>query len=190
MKKNNTSIDIVAFGDLIDDNIDKLKQFNDVVKGGDGSHLEIVPPGPNLLSDSIVASPILAGEGGGAAANGAGAEGGAGGGGGDSFEFGVDPSMDPELALALRMSFEEEKNRQERERKAQEEREGKTNLESVPEESKPLLDSNGEPSGSASSEVKNDTEVKRPEEEEKKDKEHEDTLPEGTGGTDDRMDTE
>ena len=75
MKKNNTSIDIVAFGDLSDDNIAKLQAFNEAVKGGEGSHLEIVPPGPNLLSDSIVASPILAGEGGGAPTNGGGAGG-------------------------------------------------------------------------------------------------------------------
>jgi 26S proteasome regulatory subunit N10 len=37
---------------------------------------------------------------------------GSGGGGGGSFEFGVDPSMDPELAMALRMSLEEEQARQ------------------------------------------------------------------------------
>lgn len=156
MKKNNTSIDIIAFGDLTDDNLDKLRAFNEAVKSNEGSHLEIIPPGPNLLSDTIVASPILAGEGGGAATNGAGA-GGDGGAGGDSFEFGVDPNLDPELALVLRMSMEEEKERQEREKKAREEAEGKTNLESVPEnkegeasESQPLLDASGEPSGSGS----------------------------------------
>jgi 26S proteasome regulatory subunit N10 len=139
MKKNNTSIDIVAFGDLTDDNLEKLRAFNEAVKGGEGSHLEVVPPGPNLLSDSIVASPILAGEGGGAAANGGGAGGAEG---GDDFEFGIDPSVDPELALALRMSLEEDKARQERERKTQEDAEGKTALDSVPEasESQPLLD--------------------------------------------------
>jgi 26S proteasome regulatory subunit N10 len=139
MKKNNTSIDIVAFGDLTDENLDKLRAFNEAVKGGEGSHLEVVPPGPNLLSDSIVASPILAGEGGGAAANGGGAGGAEG---GDDFEFGIDPSVDPELALALRMSLEEDKARQERERKTQEDAEGKTALDSVPEasESQPLLD--------------------------------------------------
>lgn len=153
MKKNNTSIDIVAFGDLSDDNIAKLQAFNEAVKGGEGSHLEIVPPGPNLLSDSIVASPILAGEGGGAPTNGGGAGGADG---GDNFEFGIDPSVDPELALALRMSLEEDRARQERERKTQEDAEGKTALDSVPEgsESQPLLDSNGEASGSASSEQK------------------------------------
>ncbi|KAJ9631842.1 proteasome regulatory particle base subunit rpn10 [Taxawa tesnikishii (nom. ined.)] len=145
MKKININIDVVAFGELSDEVINKLQAFNDAVKGGDGSHLEIVPPGPNLLSDSIVASPILAGEGGGM-------------GGGGDFEFGVDPSMDPELALALRMSMEEENARQERERKAKEAQEGKTALESVPEasESQPLLDQNGEPSGSGGDEKKDD----------------------------------
>lgn len=34
-------------------------------------------------------------------------------GGGGSFEFGVDPNLDPELALALRVSMEEERARQE-----------------------------------------------------------------------------
>ena len=37
-----------------------------------------------------------------------------GGGGGAAFEFGVDPNIDPELALALRISMEEERQRQER----------------------------------------------------------------------------
>lgn len=159
MKKNNTSIDIIAFGDLTDENLEKLQAFNEAVKSNEGSHLEIVPPGPNLLSDTIVASPILAGEGGGAPTNGAGA-GGEGAAGGDNFEFGVDPNLDPELALVLRMSMEEEKERQDREKKAREEAEGKTNLESVPEntegeasESQPLLDGSGEPSGSASNSV-------------------------------------
>lgn len=163
MKKNNTSIDIVAFGDLSDENIGKLQAFNEQVKGGDGSHLEIVPPGPNLLSDTIVASPILAGEGGaGAAAAGAGAGGDGGAGTGD-FEFGVDPSQDPELALVLRMSMQEEQERQAREQRARDEAEGKTNLESVPEEGKegeasetqPLLQDQ-EGSGSGGGEGKED----------------------------------
>jgi len=64
------------------------------------------------------------------------------------FEFGVDPSMDPELAMALRMSFEEEQNRLEKQRREQEEQENKSKLDSVPEEGQPLLNQNGEPSGS------------------------------------------
>ncbi|PNS18600.1 hypothetical protein CAC42_5139 [Sphaceloma murrayae] len=161
MKKNNVSVDIVALGELGEETVSKLRAFNEAVKGGDGSHLEIVHPGPNLLSDVVVGSPILAGEGGGAAAaaatNGDGAA--AGGGGGGDFEFGVDPTMDPELALALRMSMEEENARQEREKKAQEEKEGKTQLESVPEgkeESQPLLDLDGQPSASGSGGSKKD----------------------------------
>jgi len=159
MKKNNVNIDIIALGELGDETTSKLQAFNEAVKGGDGSHLEIVHPGPNLLSDIVVASPILAGEGGGPRGGGGDAEGeGAGGaqGGGD-YEFGVDPSMDPELALALRMSMEEENARQERERAQQGQAEGKTQLESVPEEGKqgegesqPLLNQNGEASGSGS----------------------------------------
>lgn len=178
MKKNNTSIDIVAFGDLSDETLNKLQSFNEAVKGGDGSHLEVVPPGPNLLSDSIVASPILAGEGGSGGAGGGAGAGGAGGEGGGDFEFGIDPSVDPELALALRMSLEEDRARQEREKKAQDEAEGKTQLESVPEasENTPLLDGNGEPEGSAAGSA--GTEVKRPKAEEKKDKPHEDKMEE------------
>ncbi|QDS68374.1 hypothetical protein FKW77_010741 [Venturia effusa] len=142
MKKNNISIDIIAFGDLSDDNIKKLTSFNENIKGGEGSHLEIIPPGPNLLSDSILSTPILAGDGvGGSGGGGAGGEGGAGA--SNDFEFGVNPELDPELALALRMSFEEEQARVEKEKKAKEEKE---KLEGIPEEEQALLDSKGEPS--------------------------------------------
>lgn len=150
MKKNTISIDVVAFGELTEENLKKLQSFNENIKGGDGSHLEIVQPGPNLLSDSILAGPILAGDGmgGGGGAGSGGAEAGAGGG-GEGFEFGVNPESDPELALALRMSFEEEKARQEKEKAAKEAAE-KEKLEGIPEgdEQQPLLDENGEASGS------------------------------------------
>ena len=141
MKKLNVSVDFIVFGELESDNTKKLEIFNEKVKGGEGSHMEIIPPGPSLLSDALVTTPILQGEGGGTATGGQ--DGGAGGESGPGgFEFGVDPSTDPELALALRMSFEEEKARQERERKEQEEKEGKTNLEGIREEdeAQPLLD--------------------------------------------------
>ena len=157
MKKNNISVDVIAFGDLSDDTIKTLQAFNENVKGGDGSHLEIVPPGPNLLSDSIIATPILAGEGMGGPGGVGGASGEGGEGGATQFEFGVNPEVDPELALALRMSFEEEKARQEK--KAKEEAE-KEKLEGIPEadEKLPLLDQNGEASGSGAAEVSKSTE--------------------------------
>ena len=63
MKKNNVSIDFIAFGDLDPENTKKLEAFNENIKGGDGSHLEIIQPGPSLLSDHIISTPILAGEG-------------------------------------------------------------------------------------------------------------------------------
>jgi 26S proteasome regulatory subunit N10 len=157
MKKNNISIDIIAFGDISDENVKKLQAFNEGIKGGDGSHLEIIPPGPNLLSDSILATPILAADGVGGT-GGAGGSGGEGAGGDSSqFEFGVNPELDPELALALRMSYEEEKARQEKEKKAKEEAEKreKEKLEGIPEgdEKQPLLDQDGEPSEGSSSRV-------------------------------------
>lgn len=89
-----------------------------------------VPPGPHLLSDVIISSPILAGDG--AQGEGGEASGVPGGSGGD-FEFGVDPTLDPELAMvsisfthyrlamlriaqqALRMSMQEEQARRDAE---------------------------------------------------------------------------
>ena len=164
MKKNNVSIDFVAFGDLEPENTKKLEAFNENIKGGDGSHLAVIPPGPSLLSDHLVASPILAGDG--VAPRGEpGMDAGAGGGGGD-FEFGVDPSTDPELALALRMSMEEEKARQDKEVKPDGVKE--PTLEGIPEEggeNQPLLDATGEASGSGDApktdESKEDGDVKK-----------------------------
>lgn len=182
MKKYKVSIDFIAFGDLDPENIKKLEAFNENVKGGDGSHLEIIQPGPSLLSDHIISTPILAGEGVAPRGGDTGAEvGGDAGGGG--FDFGVDPSADPELALALRMSMEEEKARQEKEGKAGESSK-EPGLEGIPEEggeSQPLLNADGEASGSA------DAPVTRPEEEQKKDKPHNTDL-DKTGKRDDDRD--
>jgi 26S proteasome regulatory subunit N10 len=152
MKKNNVSIDFVAFGELDDDVRKKLEAFNENVKGGEGSHLAIIPPGPGLLSDQLVTSPILNGDG----STGAGGMGGGeGGGDGGGFEFGIDPSVDPELALALRMSMEEEKARVEKQNKVQAEAEAKAALPEIKEEDEagqPLLNKDGQPSGSGTAE--------------------------------------
>lgn len=152
MKKNNVSIDFVSFGELDDDITQKLTAFNENIKSGEGSHLAVIPPGPGLLSDQLITSPILNGDG--STGGGAGVGGGEASGGDPSqFEFGIDPSLDPELALALRMSMEDEKARVERENKAKAEAEGKTALDSVPEgdEAKqPLLSKDGEPSAGGS----------------------------------------
>ena len=147
MKKNGVTIDFVAFGELDDDVIKKLTAFNENVKSGDTSHMVTVPQGPGLLSDHLLSTPII---------NPDAPAGGAGGGGdaaenAEAFEFGIDPSVDPELALALRMSMEEEKGRQERLAKAEAEK-NKDKPETIKEdkegESQPLLDSKGEASES------------------------------------------
>lgn len=73
-------------------NTEKLTTFISTLNGkeGAGSHLVTVPPGPSL-ADALLSSPILAGEGGAVLGLGA-----------SDFEFGVDPSADPELALVKR----------------------------------------------------------------------------------------
>lgn len=161
MKKSTIDIDFVLFGDIEDDEVEKkLRAFNDVVKGNDSSHLVVVPPSGKLLSDQLISSPILLGENatGGPSAGGAESGGGGGGGGGDFGGFDFDPSADPELALALRMSMEEENARQARQAKADEEATKKSNLEGIKEEdeAQPLLNEHGEASGSGSSEDKDD----------------------------------
>jgi 26S proteasome regulatory subunit N10 len=108
MKKNNIAIDVINFGEEAV-NTAKLEKFNSVINNHDNSHLVTVLPGPRLLYEVIATSPILV-EGG--------YDGGAGGDNGmDGFAGGdmIDPNMDPDLALALRLSLEEEKLRQERE---------------------------------------------------------------------------
>ncbi|CAJ2513315.1 Uu.00g014340.m01.CDS01 [Anthostomella pinea] len=149
MKKGNIDIDFILFGDLDDDDVQKkLEAFNNVVKGNESSHLVVVPPSGKLLSDQLLSTPILGGEG---AAGGAGGSGGAEGG-GDFGGFDFDPSADPELALALRMSMEEENARQAKQTKSDGAGEGKTELEDIKEEgeNQPLLNEQGEASGSGS----------------------------------------
>ncbi|KAJ7190208.1 hypothetical protein GGX14DRAFT_483527 [Mycena pura] len=116
LKKNNVAVDVVCYGDGIEEPAEEgrtvLKAFVESVNSGDNSHIVTVPAGNLLLSDVLISSPILAGDrmasipdelvpggAGGAGASGAGDN--------SQFEFGVDPSLDPELAMALRMSMQE-----------------------------------------------------------------------------------
>lgn len=150
MKKSNLDIDFVLFGDLDNDDVQKkLEAFNNVLKSPDSSHLVVVPPSGRLLSDQLISSPILLGEG----AAGAGGAGGAESGAGNEFGFDFDPTDDPELALALRMSMEEENARQARQTQADGDSGSKSNLEGIKEEDErqPLLNEDGEASGGSSS---------------------------------------
>ncbi|KAG8660240.1 26S proteasome non-ATPase regulatory subunit 4 homolog isoform X1 [Manihot esculenta] len=112
LKKNSVALDIVDFGEEDDGKAEKLEALLAAVNNNDSSHIVHVPPGPNALSDVLISTPIFTGDGEGgsgfAAAAAAAAAGGVSG-----FEFGVDPNLDPELALALRVSMEEERARQE-----------------------------------------------------------------------------
>ncbi|KAF4929912.1 26S proteasome non-ATPase regulatory subunit 4-like protein [Colletotrichum viniferum] len=142
MKKGNISVDFVLFGDLDDDDTQKkLQAFNESVKGGEGSHLVVIPPSSKLLSDQLISSPILLGD----AAGGSGSGGMETGGGGNFGEFDFDPAMDPELALALRMSMEDEKARQEKKAREEADAAGKGSLDDIKEEGEnaPLLNKDG-----------------------------------------------
>lgn len=118
LKKNSVAVDIVNFGEEVE-NTPKLEALLNAVNSDDNSHLVTVPPGPHVLSDILLSSPIVQSEDGGMG----GAAMATGGGGGPTAEgfaeFGVDPTMDPEFAWALRVSMEEERARQEAEAKKQ-----------------------------------------------------------------------
>jgi 26S proteasome regulatory subunit N10 len=115
LKKNNIAVDIVAFGDAIgpEGGEHVLRAFVEAVNSSDNSHFVVAPPGVHLLSDSLIASPILSAD---RSASIPEALGGTGdaipGPSTNEFEFGVDPSLDPELAMALRISMQEAQVRQ------------------------------------------------------------------------------
>ncbi|PPD86245.1 hypothetical protein GOBAR_DD16832 [Gossypium barbadense] len=109
LKKNSVALDIVDFGEDEDGKPEKLEALLASVNNNDSSHIVHVPPGQNALSDVLISTPVFTGDGeggGGFAAHAASV-------GVTNFDFGVDPNIDPELALALRVSMEEERARQE-----------------------------------------------------------------------------
>ncbi|KAL4173319.1 hypothetical protein KRP22_008472 [Phytophthora ramorum] len=148
LKKNNIAVDVVSMGDL-DANAAKLQAFVDAASSSNNSHLVTVPAGV-LPSDVLVSSPVLHGDDGAAAAAAS-----SGGGGNDAFsEYGgVDPSMDPELALALRVSMEEERARQEAAQKRAAEAESAAAPAAAP---------TPEPAGSATEAAASQAEPKQP----------------------------
>eukprot|EP00127_Corallochytrium_limacisporum_P006860 Clim_evm75s236 gene=Clim_evmTU75s236 len=113
LKKNNISVDVISFGEDSASNASKLEAFISAVNKDDNSHLVTIPPGPHILSDMLLTTPIVMGndESGGPSAAMMGG-------------MGFNEEEDPELALALRISLEEERARQEAARRAQEAAEG------------------------------------------------------------------
>lgn len=125
LKKNGVTLDIINFGE-IDSNTEILQAFFDAVSdpevtNTEGSHFVTLQPGSRLLYEQIATSSIILGD------NQSGNNNEFNdinmGGDGAFMDFGVDPSMDPELAMALRLSMEEEQQRQERIRQQEQEQE-------------------------------------------------------------------
>jgi len=105
LKKEKVNVDLISLGED-SATTEKLSQFIETLNGkeGSGSHLVVVPPGPNL-TDALRTSPVVQGEDGFTATGDFGSG------------FDVDPNLDPELALALRVSMEEQRQRQEEDNK-------------------------------------------------------------------------
>lgn len=97
LRKSNVSVDIINFGDMDSINGKKLEAFINAVNKDGTSHLINVPLTETVLTDIIVTSSLL-GEDHAGSLN----------------EFGVDPNMDPDLAMVLRISAQEEEERQRR----------------------------------------------------------------------------
>ena len=109
LKKNGVAVDVIDFGTENRSNTAQLEAlFNAVDSEAAPSRLVSIPPAPGqILLESIISiAPEVVGRVGGS---------GAGGSEGGDFEFGVDPELDPELAMALKLSMEEEMARQKRE---------------------------------------------------------------------------
>ncbi|EKM82134.1 hypothetical protein AGABI1DRAFT_112251 [Agaricus bisporus var. burnettii JB137-S8] len=118
LKKNNVAIDVICFGDGIEEAAEDgktvLRTFVESANSSDNSHLVTIPPSTRLLSEQIANSAILAADRGagipdefmprdGPAPSSSN---------GNEYEFGVDPNVDPELAMALRMSMREAQARE------------------------------------------------------------------------------
>lgn len=108
LKKNNVSLDVINFANP--DNVGRLQAMVNAVNEGQEdaatSHFLDVPQGISHITDVMITSPILQPDqiGGG--------DGGAGGGANSDdplIAMGIDPNLDPELAMAIRLSMEEAK---------------------------------------------------------------------------------
>ena len=95
LKRNNIALDIVVFGNL--EESEKLHDLQQAVNSGENSHFITIPSGLGFFCDALRNTPIFQGPNAG----------------GFEEQGAYDPSVDPELATAIRLSLEEEKRRQE-----------------------------------------------------------------------------
>lgn len=117
LRRNNVSIDVINFANP--DNIPKLEALIKASDDGTGNcHFLDVPLGVAMITDVLISSPIVAMDMGGdmpgmqADANPAGGAPAPAAGNNLAQYGGIDPNLDPELAMALRISLEEERARQ------------------------------------------------------------------------------
>ncbi|EKF28075.1 proteasome regulatory non-ATPase subunit, putative [Trypanosoma cruzi marinkellei] len=100
LRKDDVAVDIV--GICVEANVPRLSAFVERLNKNGNSRFLNIPAGANL-TDSLMSSSILLGADTGGGASEA----------QDAYQgFGVDPSNDPDLAMAIRMSLEEEQQRQ------------------------------------------------------------------------------
>jgi 26S proteasome regulatory subunit N10 len=110
-KKNNVAVDIINFGTengagAKTENPEKLEALVQAANASENSHLVHIPPGPHIFSDLVLTSAVMVGGG----VVGTSTQAPTLGLGGQA----IDPNMEPELAMALRISQEEERQRQEK----------------------------------------------------------------------------
>lgn len=112
LRKNDVAIDVVNFGHP--ENIPLLTTLVENTNKNGNSHIVEINYGANI-ADTIITSPLVAYDMGGdvaPAAEGGDAPAPGGAAGGQFAEYGgIDPNIDPELAMAIRISLEEEKNK-------------------------------------------------------------------------------
>ena len=124
LRRNNVAIDVINFAHP--DNVPKLQALVSCANNNDNSHFLDVPMGVSMITNVLFTSPILSGEEGAAAnveMNGAGVPANLGGAdaGGQFAEYGgINPDLDPELAMALKVSLEEDRAKQKQENEQQE----------------------------------------------------------------------
>ncbi len=98
LKKNKIALDVISFGEgAAEENRERLEAFVAAANNHDNSHIVTLPPGERMLSQMISSTPIIREDGGADA-------GGQPGAGGGFDEFGIDPNVDPELAM-VRLLF-------------------------------------------------------------------------------------
>ncbi len=112
LRKDQVAVDVVLMGEL-EANQAKMEEFINAVNNADNSHLLSIPSGV-YPTDALRTSPLMSGGGGGHGIGGSNDFGGGTAGGPSSMfaEFGgIDPNLDPDMAMVMRESIQMEEAR-------------------------------------------------------------------------------